>query len=49
MHMYLPYLPVVVFVFGAVVYVASDKPKVTEIGRIMFWTGLLAYLLSFTR
>lgn len=32
---------------GAVIYVASSKPKLAEIGRIMFWTGLLAFLLGY--
>jgi hypothetical protein len=27
-------------------YVLASNPKVVEIGRIMFWTGLLAFLLG---
>lgn len=27
-------------------YALSGNPKVVEIGKIMFWTGLLAFLLG---
>lgn len=45
------YLALLVCIIGLVVYLAADttKPngaKVAEIGRIMFWTGLLAFLLQ---
>lgn len=33
-------------VIGLLMYVLAEKPKVVEIGRIMFWTGLLAFLLG---
>jgi hypothetical protein len=31
---------------GLLMYVLAGNPKVVEIGRIMFWTGLLAFLLG---
>jgi hypothetical protein len=31
---------------GLLMYVLASNPKVVEIGRIMFWTGLLAFLLG---
>jgi hypothetical protein len=27
-------------------YALSSNPKVVEIGKIMFWTGLLSFLLG---
>ena len=36
-----------VMIVGLIIYMVAKDPKVIEIGRIMFWTGLLAILLSF--
>jgi hypothetical protein len=38
--------PLLVSVIGLLMYVLSEKPKIEEIGRIMFWTGLLAFMLG---
>lgn len=35
-----------VSLIGLLMYVLATNPKVVEIGRIMFWTGLLAFLLG---
>jgi len=35
-----------VSLIGLLMYVLASNPKVVEIGRIMFWTGLLAFLLG---
>ena len=42
-------LPVLIFVAGLIMYlfcVSISKASVAEIGRIMFFAGLLAFLLS---
>lgn len=39
-------LPLLVAVIGLLMYVLASNPKVVEVGRIMFWTGLLAFLLG---
>ena len=39
-------LPLLVAVIGLLMYVLASNPKVTEIGRILFWTGTLAFLLG---
>jgi hypothetical protein len=31
---------------GLVMYFICEKPKLQEVGRIMFWTGLLAFMLG---
>lgn len=36
----------VITLLGLLVYLLSEKPKVAEVGRIMFGTGLLACLLG---
>ncbi len=41
-------LSVACLVIGAVVYVISAHPKFTELARLMFACGLLAFLLTFT-
>lgn len=38
------YLPLLVWIAGLIIYLLTDRPKVTEIGRIMFWVGLLVWL-----
>lgn len=40
------YLPLLISIVGLLMYALSANPKVVEIGRIMFWTGLLAFLLG---
>lgn len=39
------YLPLLICLIGLVLYLISVQPKPAEIGRIMFWVGLLAFLL----
>ncbi len=39
-------LPLIVALAGLVVYAISSNGKATEVGRIMFWTGLLAFLFG---
>jgi cytochrome c oxidase assembly factor CtaG len=39
-------LPLVVAVIGLIMYFIASNPKVQEIGRIMFWTGVLAFWLG---
>jgi hypothetical protein len=39
------YLPLLISIIGLLMYALSANAKVVEIGRIMFWTGLLAFLL----
>ncbi len=43
------YLSLAVAIVGLDIYALTitANGKVTEIGRIMFWTGLLAFLLTF--
>jgi hypothetical protein len=36
----------IVCIVGLLMYVLASNPKVVEIGRIMFWTGLLSLLLG---
>jgi Na+/phosphate symporter len=38
-----------VMIVGLIIYMVAKDPKVIEIGRIMFWTGLLAILLSYDK
>ena len=41
------YLSLAIAIVGLVVYlIERPNPKPTEIGRIMFWVGLLAFLLT---
>ncbi len=37
---------IVVCIVGLLMYILAAKPKVSEVGRIMFWTGLLSLLLG---
>jgi hypothetical protein len=39
-------LDVIVLVIGLVLYLIAGPPKVNEIGKIMFFAGLLAFLLA---
>lgn len=40
------YLPLLVALIGVLMYALCTNPKLAEIGRIMLWTGLLAFLLG---
>ncbi len=40
------YVSLLVLVIGALVYGLSSNPKVAEMGRIAFFSGLLAFLLG---
>jgi Na+/phosphate symporter len=44
--MVIAYLPLLIALIGVLMYALSANPKVVEIGRIMFWTGLLVTLFS---
>jgi Na+/phosphate symporter len=39
-------LPLLVALIGLVAYAISTNPKVSELGRISFFCGLLAFLLQ---
>jgi hypothetical protein len=41
-------LTLVIAVLGLFLYFACTNSKASEVGRIMFWTGLLAFLLRFS-
>ena len=41
------YLDLLVAVVGLLMYALAANPKLVEIGKIMFWVGLLAFLLLF--
>ncbi len=41
------YLSLLVSVVGLILYVGTARAPVQEIGRIMFFSGLLAFLLTF--
>ena len=40
------YLPLLICVIGLIMYFICTNPKLIEVGRIMFWTGLLAFLMG---
>jgi len=40
-------LPLLVAIIGVLMYVLCSNPKLSEIGRIMFFAGLLAFLLGY--
>jgi hypothetical protein len=40
------YLPLLVAIVGVLMYGLAVNPKLVEIGRIMFWTGLLSFLMT---
>jgi hypothetical protein len=42
------YLSLLVALVGVLMYALSTNGKLVEIGRICFWTGLLAFLLRMT-
>lgn len=37
-------IPLLVAIIGALVYGLASNPKAAELGRCMFWTGLLVTL-----
>jgi len=39
-------LPLIIGVIGMLVYLLSTHGKVSELGRLAFWVGLLAWLLA---
>jgi hypothetical protein len=39
-------LDLLVMLVGVLMYALSTNPKLAEIGRMMFWCGLLAFLLT---
>lgn len=39
-------LPLLIALVGVLMYALSANPKLVEIGRMMFWVGLLAFLLQ---
>jgi hypothetical protein len=41
------YFSLLVALVGVLMYALCTNPKLIEIGRIMFWTGLLAFLMGF--
>lgn len=42
------YLSLLVCLIGVVMYAISSNPKMVEIGRLMFFAGLLAFLIRLT-
>ncbi len=36
----------IAIIVGILMYALAANPKISEIGRIMFWTGLLSFLLT---
>jgi Na+/phosphate symporter len=42
------YIPLIVSVVGLLMYALSKDAKVSQIGRDMFWVGLLAFLLGYS-
>lgn len=40
------FIPLIVAVVGILMYVLASHAKIQELGRLMFWVGLLAFLLG---
>ena len=40
------YLSLVICVISLLMYALASNPKLVEVGRMMFWVGLLAFLLT---
>ncbi len=40
-------LPLLVAIVGVLMYALCVNAKLAEIGKILFWTGVLAFLLRF--
>jgi hypothetical protein len=43
------YFSLLIALIGVLMYALCTNGKLVEIGRIMFWTGLLTFLLSVGR
>lgn len=41
------FLSIAIAIIGVIMYAIATNPKAMEIGRIMFFCGLLAFLLNF--
>lgn len=41
-------IPLIISIVGLVIYAFGERihPKATEVGRILLWTGLLAWMLT---
>ncbi len=39
-------LQLIVLVVGLLMYALAANPKLVEVGRVMFWTGLLSFLMG---
>lgn len=44
MYVVLPLLPEIVCAAGILLYLMTDHKKAEEVGRLMFWTGLVVTL-----
>lgn len=42
-------IPIVVLIIGLLAYALSDNAKIAEMGRLMFFAGLLVALFVFAR
>jgi len=42
------YFSLLIAIIGLLIYAFVANPKLAEVGRIMFWTGLLAFLFGFS-
>jgi hypothetical protein len=40
------YLSLLICVIGLLMYALASNPKLVEVGRMMFWVGLLCFLLG---
>lgn len=40
------YLPLLICILGALIYALCANPKPAELGRLMFWVGLLVWLFK---
>ncbi len=40
------YLSLLVCLIGCLMYALSANPKLAELGRLMFWVGLVTFLLG---
>jgi Na+/phosphate symporter len=40
------FLSLIICIIGLVIYFVATHPKVSECGRVMLWTGLLAFLIA---
>ena len=43
------YLSLLVALLGGILYLVAGRPQLAEIGRLSFFAGLLAFLLTVTR